>query len=893
MKNQSWPLRLIVLAFIAHVSAVSPPARRYYDTHQYYALEHTPGTPSGASLEEVSRALGIEVVERAGELEDVWLVRVPKADSTQLAGRGDGEEFEDNVMSTFRDLQERANAPLNTRSEEAQHARRVVSSVNFLEPQIPKQLVKRAPPLVRLQKSAEVAKHYDLKDPMFPKQWHLVNDANPEHMMNTTPVWDMGFTGKGVLTSFLDDGLDYEAIDLRDAFDQEHSYDFNLHLRLPRPVDERDSHGTRCAGQVAARRNDACGVGIAYDSKAAGVRILGGPISGVDEAAALNYGYQDVSVYSCSWGPRDDGMTMEGSSYLIRKAVLNGINKGRDGKGSIFVFASGNGAYAEDQCNYDGYTNSIYSVTVSAVNYAGKWSSYSETCSAVMVAAYTSGGGKYIVTTDRGKNACADNHGGTSAAAPNAVGVFALALQARPDLTWRDIQHLCVETGRMVDPVDGGWEKTAAGRMYSYKFGYGALDAWAFVTAAQSWKLVKPQAWIRTETVVLNNGKLRSLGHKKYEYEGGISIGPNGVEQKMKVTKEMILENNLEKLEHIDVRIWVRHTKRGDVKVELVSPNGIKSLLAGGRQYDEATTGFPGWRLMTIKHWGENPVGDWTLRVSDKQTPGHNGSFLGYNMVFWGSSIDPSKAKQAVEQPVDNALPPDNTAVPVNHEPHPTSATQHAKPTDHLPSNHGQASDPGTGKKPQEDVAENSEESWYSPVVNTVKRHKWFSFFASIGFLAAIIAAIVLWRRRQQQLKNYSSLGEDEILMDSVEEQHGQNLAGAGLRSTRSVRFDMEDEDDHDHRNERRDNDDDGPQTSLPAHLQAMEPPQAKSLGFHSGFLDDDEPSPAMAESPNYRDHPEMFSHIPLRSSMEERVLHSAVHPIGGLQFGAQSARLP
>jgi len=35
------------------------------------------------------------------------------------------------------------------------------------------------------------------------------------------------------------------------------------------------------------------------------------------------------------------------------------------------------------------------------------------------------------VTTDKGQNSCATTHGGTSAAAPNAVGVFALALEAR------------------------------------------------------------------------------------------------------------------------------------------------------------------------------------------------------------------------------------------------------------------------------------------------------------------------------------------------------------------------------------------------------------------------------------------------------------------------------
>lgn len=189
-------------------------------------------------------------------------------------------------------------------------------------------------------------------------------------------------------------------------------------------------------------------MGIAHESKVAGVRILGGPLTGADEAIALNYGYQNVSLYSCSWGPRDDGRTMEGPNYLVRKAVVNGINNGRSGKGSIFVFASGNGGISRDQCNYDGYTNSIYSVTVSSVDYSGEVPAYSEACAANMISAYSSGRGKYIVsssfilwgrlylisskvTTDVGKNSCTAYHGGTSAAAPNAVGVFALALEAR------------------------------------------------------------------------------------------------------------------------------------------------------------------------------------------------------------------------------------------------------------------------------------------------------------------------------------------------------------------------------------------------------------------------------------------------------------------------------
>ena len=166
-------------------------------------------------------------------------------------------------------------------------------------------------------------------------------------------------------------------------------------------------------------------------------------------------------------------------------------------------------------------------------------------------------------------------------------------------MTWRDIQHLCVETARVINPQDPDWERTASGRLFSYKFGYGALDAFAYVTAAQKWNLVKPQAWLITNTTQLGGGKMM----KKHEYEGGEPIGPNGIKNSIEITKEMMLANNLETLEHIDVRVWIDHPRRGDVMVELVSPNNIKSILANTREYDDASTGFPGWRFMTVKHW--------------------------------------------------------------------------------------------------------------------------------------------------------------------------------------------------------------------------------------------------------------------------------------------------
>lgn len=97
----------------------------------------------------------------------------------------------------------------------------------------------------------------------------------------------------------------------------------------------------------------------------------------------------------------------------------------------------------------------------------------------------------------------------------------------------------------------------------------------------------------------INNGTMNA----SREASGGSPIVEGGVQSKITVTKEMLAEHNFASLEHVTVKVWITHTRRGDVEVELVSPNGIKSVLAGRRYGDAASTGYPGWTFMTVKHW--------------------------------------------------------------------------------------------------------------------------------------------------------------------------------------------------------------------------------------------------------------------------------------------------
>ena len=57
---------------------------------------------------------------------------------------------------------------------------------------------------------------------------------------------------------------------------------------------------------------------------------------------------------------------MPHTSYLfsLQEALQLAVSRGRYGYGNILVFAAGNGRTNGDNCNYDGYANSVYTIAV-------------------------------------------------------------------------------------------------------------------------------------------------------------------------------------------------------------------------------------------------------------------------------------------------------------------------------------------------------------------------------------------------------------------------------------------------------------------------------------------------------------------------------------------------
>lgn len=501
------------------------------------------------------------------------------------------------------------------------------SDVISHEELLPYKLRKRSPVDSSMEPLKEAELKLNIHDPLFEKQWHLINTNFPGNDVNATGLWYENITGHGVVAAIVDDGLDYESEDLKDSFCREGSWDFNDNTNLPKPRLDDDYHGTRCAGEIAAVRNSVCGVGVAFDSKVSGIRILSGEITAAEEAASLVYGLDVNDIYSCSWGPADDGRHLQGPTDLVRRALVRGIQDGREKRGAVYVFASGNGGAFGDNCNYDGYTNSIYSITVGALDHRGLHPSYSEGCSALMVTTYSSGSGEFIHSTDI-DGQCSDTHGGTSAAAPLAAGIYALILEANPKLTWRDVQYLSVLATKEVNDHDGEWQQGALGKRYSHKYGYGEIDAYAMADMAKTWKNVNPQSWFYTRT--------QSVDQKTNETS-------NQLESHFIIREKDLKKANFKRVEHVIITVDVGTDLRGVTTIDLISPSGMVSNLAVVRKFDNSNEGFKEWGFMSVAHWGEKGVGEWKLRVNTKQD-GRMVVFNNWRLKLFGESIDASKA---------------------------------------------------------------------------------------------------------------------------------------------------------------------------------------------------------------------------------------------------------
>jgi subtilisin-like proprotein convertase family protein len=484
-----------------------------------------------------------------------------------------------------------------------------------------------ATPLILRQQTPRLVPN----DSFFPLQWHLRNvgqapGAVVGNDVNIVNAWD-SYTGAGVNIAITDTGVQWFHEDL--AANARTDIDIDINGGDNDPAPQFQSHGTSCAGIAAAKGQNGLGVtGAAFDAGIVGIRLIEFATSDLDEANGLGFRANEtipndyIHLNSNSWGPSDSGDVLATFGPLTAAALQNGVTNGRGGKGTVYVWAAGNGRQNLDNINYDGYASSRYTIAVGASGADGTVSYYSEPGASMLVNApssYTAAG--TITTAFMGGGGLGLNYtssfGGTSSAAPLAAGVIALMLQANPNLGWREVQHILVQTATKNDSFDSGWQANGAGLQFNSSYGFGRINAAAAVNLAASW------VPLPAEVSPISNSQIVGLAIPDNDPTGlDSTIVVSGVPASFSI-------------ESVEVTFSATHSRRGDLQAVLFAPSGMPSFLAG--KHNDFAANYNAWMFTSVAHWGENPNGTWTLRVKDLAA-GNVGSFDNWTLTIHGFS---------------------------------------------------------------------------------------------------------------------------------------------------------------------------------------------------------------------------------------------------------------
>lgn len=476
-------------------------------------------------------------------------------------------------------------------------------------------------------------------DPLLSSQFNLNNTGQtggtPGIDINVFPVWE-DYRGSGVTVGIIDDGVEHTHADL--AANYNTAIDFDSRGGDSDALAEgSDAHGTAVAGIIAADDNGFGSVGVAHDAEIAGFRMGFGSNGTLNQITQNLQLQTNVDISNNSWG--FGGFFGDNFKSSVFRAHSNAIDDavaaGRDGLGTVWVFAAGNSRGSGDDVNYHSFQNSRKTIAVAAAQDDGDVTFYSTPGAAVITTAPVAAGGGLggVITTDRQGSAgysgteFTSGFNGTSAASPMVSGVIALILEANPDLGYRDVQEILAYSSRQIHVSDPGWRENGAldwnggGLHVSHDFGFGLVDAHAAVRLAESWTR---QSTATNEQVVTE-----------------VRTPILGIVDNATVSDSITITDPID-LQWVEVDILIDHSYIGDLVITLTSPDGTTSTLVNrpgksgsntwGTSQDDIN-----FVLTSAQHWGEEATGTWTLSISD-HFAADSGTLFSWGLSLYGDT---------------------------------------------------------------------------------------------------------------------------------------------------------------------------------------------------------------------------------------------------------------
>ncbi len=267
----------------------------------------------------------------------------------------------------------------------------------------------------------------------------------------------------------------------------------------------------------------------------------------------------------------------------------------------MFVWAGGNGAQSQDNCNFDGFANSRFAIAVGALADTAQPAFYSEPCAALFLTA--AGGPRGLTTTDIvGANGYSSTDytstfGGTSAATPVVSGTVSLMLSRNPSLTARDVKHILARTAVKLNPGDAGW---SPGRHAHNE------NLWLWFSRREC-RCQQADRMAARPPRTGDPARHADRQHADSRRHSGWIAGFHRDRARLRELPSRACGSGI----HRHSPVSRRHRGHANVSGRRRQPTRDRRLA------DSSPDGYSAWRFRAVRHWGETAAGTWTLRVSD------------------------------------------------------------------------------------------------------------------------------------------------------------------------------------------------------------------------------------------------------------------------------------
>ena len=299
-------------------------------------------------------------------------------------------------------------------------------------------------------------------DPYFKDLWGLGS-------INICKAWNLS-TGSGVNVAVVDHGIDKSHNDLRQNI---HPLSFNTVTgKIGSDFKSNKIHGTHVAGIISAVKDNYLQVvGVAPDAKIMSVSnpLVASENISAELASGISWAWKNgADVINNSWGDQGGSGYEKLHSKILEDAISEAIAQGRNGKGTIVLFASGN---FSPKIDYPAYANPDILVigSIQSNKRRSNSSGYGRELDVVAP-------GVGILSTIPNNSVSSED--GTSMACPHVAGVAALILSVNPDLTVKQVADIIEQTAQKVGGYNYQNTYTRPNGTWNNEMGYGLVDAY-------------------------------------------------------------------------------------------------------------------------------------------------------------------------------------------------------------------------------------------------------------------------------------------------------------------------------------------------------------------------------------------------------------------------------